>query len=97
MRAQAVDVLLRVGLAALAVSDYVRTVLCPQLQGHEPEPARPELCKQVSLVTAPCGPETLQGWQLLCTAAWSLLRLPCASQVGVVREPEANVPCREMA
>ena len=87
--------LLRVGLAALAVSDYMRTVLCPQLQGHEPEPALPGLCKQVSLVTAPCGPETLQGWQLLCTAAESLLCSSCATQMGLVLESEAYVPCRE--
>ena len=54
-RAQAVHVLLRVGLAALAVSDYICTVLCPQLQGHEPEPALLGLCKQVSLAPAPYG------------------------------------------
>ena len=60
-RAQAVDVLLRVGLAALAVSDYIRTVLCPQLQGHEPEPALPGICKQVSVHPKPCRHANLQG------------------------------------
>ena len=47
VKAQATEVLFRLGLAALALSDYIRTVLCRELQDHEPEPGKPGLVLQV--------------------------------------------------
>ena len=93
-RAQAVDVLLRVGLAALAVSDYIRTVLCPQLQGHAPEPALLGVFKQVSLTPNAVANKLARVSQFHGHSSLSLFSSAYASQVSLVPAAAADVPCR---
>lgn len=48
-QAAAAAVLVPVGLAAFAISAYIRSTLCPSLQGYSPQPV-----SSVSTVGPPC-------------------------------------------